>query len=89
MTFADDERGLALGLVSFFGIIIVGALLFMLMDASVVDVVSISSDQAETTGGADQIGLAETIWNNMLFYVLFVAAMFIVARAVVEGERVG
>lgn len=87
MPLADDTRGLAIGIVTFVGMFVVGALLFIVMDAAMADVFSISMSQSQTTGGADQIDLAQAIWDNILYVVLFLAVVFLLARAVREGAR--
>lgn len=87
MNLRGDERGLALGLVTFFGILIVGGLLFIVMETAFADVVSITSSQASQPGTQDQINAASGVWNNIMYYVLFIACLFLIARAIREGAR--
>jgi len=86
MRFHDDERGLAVAIVGFFAMIIIAALLYTLFGEAMTELFAMTSGQAQTTHGTDQINLAETIWNNMLFYALAVAVIFLIARAVVESR---
>lgn len=83
--FRGDDRAIALGIVVFFGIIIIAALLYLLMNTAMVDVFSFSSDQATHSGASDQIDMAETIWRNLLFVPLLLGAIFLIVRAVREG----
>ncbi len=81
----DDDRGLALGIVVFFAMIIVAALLYALASPAMSEILAFSSERAAESGGSQQVTTAETIWNNLLFVALFLAALFIIARAVREG----
>lgn len=82
-----DDRALALGIVTFVAMLIVGVLLFIIMDGALSQVFSVSMGASETSGGADQIDLAEAIWDNILYVVVFVGVLFLLARAVREGAR--
>lgn len=84
---ADDTRGLALGIVTFVAMLVIGALLFIIMDAAMTDVFSASSEAAQTADSADQRTLAEAIWDNSLYVVLFIGVLFLIGRAVREGAR--
>lgn len=81
-----DERGLALGVVVFFAMIIIAALLFIGLNTAWVDVVGVMEPQATSEGATDQIDQAKAIWNNILYVPLFLATVFIIARAVREGS---
>lgn len=87
MRFRDDERGLALGLVTFIAMLVIGGLLFIVMNDAMVDVFDITSSQASQSGSQDQINSAKGIWDNIMFYVLFIASLFLIARAIREGAR--
>lgn len=87
MALTSDERALAIGLVTFFAMLIVGALLFILMDSGMSHVFDISTAQASSPGATDQINLAQAIWDNILYVVLFIGVLFILARAVREEAR--
>lgn len=83
----NDDRGLALGIVVFFAMLIVFALLYALASPAMSEVLGFSSEQAaQAPDGADQqVGMAETIWNRLPFVALFLATIFIISRAVREG----
>lgn len=89
MALADDERGLALGIVSFFAMIGIAALLFILFDAALEPLFTTTAEQATTTEAGDQISLALGIWDNILYYALFVAVIFIIVRAILEQRTPG
>lgn len=83
----DDDRGLAVGIVVFFMMFIVGALLFTLFDPALSPLFDMTRDQAQTSGATDQINLAEGIWDNMLYVVAFFAVIFLIGRSVRESGR--
>lgn len=89
MDFRSDERGLAMGIVSFFAMLTIAALLFTLFNPAMTEVFSMTSSQAQTSAGQEQIDLAEQIWNAVLFFMLFLSLLFIVARSVFESKRSG
>lgn len=84
--FRDDDRGLALGIVVFFAMIIIGALMFIMMDTAMIDVFGFATADAPSQGAQDQITLAQNIWNGILYAVVFISMIFLVARAVNEGS---
>lgn len=83
----DDTRGLAVGIVVFFMMLIIGALLFILFDSALSPLFDMTRNQAETSGGVEQINLAEAIWDNILYVVAFFAVMYLIGRAVRESGR--
>jgi len=83
----DDDRGLALAIVSFIAMIVLGALLYAVMNSALADVFAVSRGLATSSGASDSIDLFEAIWNNLLFAVLVISMLFLVARAVVEERR--
>lgn len=87
MSLASDKRGLAVGIAVFFGMLVLGALLYIVMDAALADVFDITSSSASSPGASDQITLAEAIWDNILYVVLFISMLFLIGRAVSEGAR--
>lgn len=80
-----DERGLGLGVVVFFAMLIVAALLFIVLNVGWVDVVGVMSEQTTDPEATKQINEAKGIWNNILYVPLFFMVLFIIARAVREG----
>lgn len=85
MNLADDDRALALGIVSFAAIFIIAGVLYLLMAGPMETVFSITETQSHSPGAVNQINTAESIWNNIMFYILLLAAVFLIARAVREG----
>ena len=82
----NDERGLALGVVVFFAMIIVAALLYIAFNTAWVDVVGVMEGQATSEGATDQINEAKAIWNNIMYVPLLFGLVFLIARAVREGS---
>lgn len=85
MELRDDDRGLALGIVVFIAMLVIGALLYMMMDTAMVDIFAFGFDQATSPGATQQVQLAQTIWQSLLYAVVFIATLFLIARAVNEG----
>ena len=83
----DDDRGLAIAVVMFIAMIVIGALLYAVMDAALADVFTVGRGLSTSSGASDSIDLWEAIWNNLLFAVLVISALFLVARAVAEARR--
>lgn len=84
--FADD-RALASGVLIFIAILVVGALFFIAINEPATDIISTASGYTDDTAAQDHIDLMETIWGGILVFVVFLAALFLIARAVVEGRR--
>lgn len=84
--FADD-RALASGVLIFIAILVVGALFFIAINEPATDIINTASGYTTDSDAQDHIDLLETIWNGILVFVAFLAGLFIIARAVVEGRR--
>lgn len=82
-----DTRGLALGIVTFFGMLLIFALLYIVFTPAFDTVNTIMTSQAESTGATDQISLAQTIKDNLAYVAIFLAMLFLIGRAVREGSR--
>jgi len=85
MKFRDDERGLALGVVVFIAMLVVAAVLYIMMDTAMAPIFGFALDGATSSGATAQIQLAQTIWGGALYAIVFIAALFLIARAVNEG----
>lgn len=85
----QQDRGLSLGYVGLFAILIVGALLYTMLNPAASAVFDFSSDRATTTQGQDVIDERRNIWSNILMYPMFIGALFILTRAAVEARRPG
>jgi len=83
----DDDRGLAMGIVAFFAMVIVAAVLFTVLDPAFVEIFEFSSAQTTHEGAREQQNTAWAIWQNIMFVPLFFAVIFLVTRAVREGAR--
>lgn len=81
-----DQRGLSTGIMGFFAIIIIAALLYTLLDPGATNVFSMATEQASSTQAKEAIALREQIWSLMLYFMLFLAAIYMTARAVFESR---
>lgn len=84
---AGDDRALGLGIIVFAAALVIGALLFTLLDPAATQVFDISSDMAEHSQATAEIDEAQQIWGLILFWVAFVAIIGLIARAVAEGGQ--
>lgn len=81
----DDNRGLALGIVVFIAMLVIGALLYMVMSTAMNPIAAFAMEGAGP-GATQQIQLAQQIWGALLYAVVFIASLFLIARAVNEGS---
>jgi len=82
----DDQRGLALAIISFVALLVVGALLFVLLDPAVASVSSQTAAQSDSQLVQDQIDLANRIWALILFFVMFLGVIALIVRATAESR---
>lgn len=85
--FANDDRALGVGIILFFAVFVIGALLFVLLDPAFDQVKQTSLNQTSNSNATQAINERATIWENILFIPLFIGAIFIVARAAFESRR--
>lgn len=81
----NDERGLAIGFVLFFAALTVAALFWILADPVINTLETTMSSQSDTVRGSQTITERVQIWDAILIYVLFVAGIGVIARAVFES----
>lgn len=82
----SDERGLATGLLGFAAMLVVAALVYTLLDPAAVSLFDMASGQTSNARAQDAIALRRQIWDAVLYFVLFLASVFIIARAVLESR---
>lgn len=82
-----DDRALASGLIGFIVILVIGAILFGFLAEPMSSVFAAGSEQATTQQAQDAIDLRQQIWNSVLYFVMFLAGVFILSRAVFESRR--
>lgn len=80
------DRALGLGVIGFIAILVASALLFTLFDPAASQILADSSSIAENSKATDHIDTLDTIWSLFLFYSMFVAGLFIIARSVFESR---
>lgn len=85
----EDDRGLATGIIGFIAMIVIAALMFTLMDPAADMIFSMSTAQADSAQAHNAIELRKKIWDAMLYFALFLAAIFVIARAVFESRSPG
>lgn len=83
------DRGLANGIVGFVAIIIVAAILYTLLGAPADVIFSTASSQTDSAQAQSVIDERRQIWTLVLYFALFLASLFILARAVFESRRPG
>lgn len=84
-----DERALSMGLFGFIAIIVITALLYTMLNPAIADVFAFSSEQATTTQAQDAIDRRQQIWGYMPMFGVFLAAIYLLSRAVFESRRPG
>jgi len=82
----DDQRGLALAIVSFVALVVVSALLFILLDPAVASVSSQTGSQTSSQLVQEQIDLANRIWGLILFFIMFLGLLALIVRATSESR---
>lgn len=82
-----EDRGLAVGILGFIAIIIIGAVFYTVMNDGMTQVFSVLDTATTDSDAASKQTLLETIWGAVLWYVLLVAGVFVVARSVFESRR--
>lgn len=85
----SDTRGLGMGIIGFFAILIVAALLFTLFNPAASEVFSMVSSQTNNAEAQAAIDRREQIWSLMLYFCVFLAGLFLLARAVFESRGPG
>jgi membrane protease YdiL (CAAX protease family) len=88
-TAAGEDRGLASAFIGFFLILIVAALMYTLLDPAMAEIVNHALANSPNQQATDAINRREEIWSNILYFILFLAAIFIIGNAVFESQRPG
>jgi len=81
-----DNRALATGIIGFIAILVIGALIFTMLNQPMQAVFDAGSTQAQNQDATDAIALHEQIWNAVLYFVVFLGGVFIISRSVFEGR---
>jgi len=87
--FLTDDRALGLGLVLFFAALLMGSLLFIMFNPVVASVGETVSENTDDPDAERVIQERQEIWGLILFWVVFVAAMFLISRSVFESRGPG
>jgi hypothetical protein len=80
-----DTRGLAVGVIGFVAMIVIAALMYIMFEPAVGEMLGMSLDQASNQDVKDAINLRQQIFGGMLFFALFLSGVYLIARAVREG----
>lgn len=84
----QTDRALSTGLLEFFAILIVGGVLFIALNLGVIDVHTIMTTQTTDADAQSFIDLlVNSIWGLILFFIVFLAGIFLIARATFESGR--
>lgn len=77
---------LAFGFVAAVLMLITGALLYALFSPAANDVLSITGSLTTNQAATRHQNMMQMIWNNLAYYVLFIAMLFVVAKAYFESS---
>lgn len=80
-----DTRGLANGIIGFVVIIVTVALLYTLMDPAFTGVIDAVSTQTTDPEAQAAVNQSATIWGYMPIFGMFLAGLFVLARATFES----
>ena len=81
-----DERGLAVGILAFIIMIGMGALLYILLNAAMSGIFDTTLAATASADATDVINEREQIAGLLMFYAVFLGAVFIIARSVFESR---
>lgn len=84
-----DTRGLATGIIGFFAILLIVALLYTLMAPAMNQVTDSAGDQTTDADAQTAITQSNRIFTLMPVFGLFLSAVFLVARAARESGGPG
>lgn len=84
-----DTRGLATGIIGFVGILVVVALLYTLMAPAMSQVTDTAEGQASDADAQNAIDQSNRIFELMPVFGLFLASIFLIARAARESGGPG
>lgn len=88
MSFKADDRGLASAVIGFIAILVVGAMLFIMLDPAMQRIFSEFSTRNPTTQQVqDTIALHRAIWGSILALPLAIGLVYIIGSAVLESRR--
>jgi len=83
----EAHAPLAFGFVVALLMLIAGAILWALFAPAADQIFTTTADQTTNQVAADHQSTIETIWDNMAFYIAFVALLFVISRAYFESRR--
>lgn len=84
--FHADDRGLWIGLFSFIVMLTVGALLYILLEPAASAVFTFALDQSNNARVTTAVERRQTIFSNILAFVLVLASISFLARAIRESD---
>jgi len=80
------DRGIALGIAEFFAMLLVAGVIFIALNQGAIDINTAASGYTADTAAQNHIDLMNQIWGLVLFFAVFLAGMFIIARATFESR---
>jgi hypothetical protein len=83
---AANHRAQASGFIVFFLILAIGALLWGVLNVATVEIFQVTASQTTEQQAKDVINQREAIWNNLLFFIIAFAGVFLIARAVFQSR---
>lgn len=82
-----DQRALGIGIILFFAVFVVSALLFIMLDPAMDQLEQTSLNQTSNQNATAAINERKQVWDNILFVPLLIGGVFIIARAAFESRR--
>lgn len=83
----QPHRGQASGFIVFFLIIGLTALLWGILNIGVQQIFATTTNQTASAQAQGVIATRQAIWDNILFFILAFAGVFLIARSVVQSRR--
>lgn len=87
MTFGTDEKAQAHGIILFVAILVGSALFFVIADPAAGLIFDMSLNSTDSQLATDTINERKQIWGLVLYFIVFFALVFLIARSVVQSRR--
>jgi len=77
---------LGVGIIVFFAMIVAGVLIWTLLNEPVTTTLAFGTDYSTSSTADTYLGYLTSVWGYLLYFVLFIAGVFLLGRAVFEGR---
>lgn len=82
----ERRAPLGFGYIAALLILIAGALYVIMLDPAAQKIIAISNNQSASPAAQTHVDYITAVWNNLPYVIMFVALVYIVARAYFESE---